>query len=216
MFAAASLTEAFTAVGDAFMLENPGVSVTFEFAGSSDLAGQLVNGAPADVFAAADQKNMATVVDEATVAGAPEVFATNTLQIVTAAGNPSAVQSLADLADPALVVVLCAEEVPCGRYSRQLLDNAGVSVTPRSLEQNVKGVLSKVSLGEADAGIVYRTDVIAAGDAVTGVDVDPAVAVTAEYPVVTISSSDVAAAFVAFLLGDEGQRILAEFGFGPP
>ena len=216
VFAASSLAEAFAAIGDAFSAANPGVSVTFQFAGSSELAGQLVNEAPAHVFASADEENMATVVDAGRVTGTPIRFTANTMQIVTAAGNPLGIASLADLADPALTVVLCAEEVPCGRYSQQMLDAAGVSVAPKSLERSVKAVLSKVSLGEADAGIVYRTDVIAAGDAVSGVDIDPSVVATAMYPIVAVVQSSAAAAFIDFVLSAEGQRILAKFGFGAP
>lgn len=216
VFAAASLADAFAAIGDAFAAANPGLSVTFEFGGSSTLAAQLVNGAPADVFASADDASMATLVDAARVAGTPTRFATNTMQIVTAAGNPLGIASLADLADPALTVVLCAEEVPCGRYSQQMLAAAGLTVTPRSFEQSVKAVLSKVALGEADAGIVYRTDVLAAGDEVTGIDIDRAVVATADYPIVPVVDSDAAAAFVAFVLSVEGRRILSEFGFGAP
>lgn len=216
VFAASSLADAFAAIGEAFSEANPGLSVTFEFGGSSTLASQLANGAPADVFVAADERSMATVVDAGRAQDSPVVVATNTLQIVAGAGNPRAITSLADLADPASTVVLCAVEVPCGRYSQQVLAAAGVSVTPRSWEQSVKAVLSKVSLGEADAGIVYRTDVIAAGDAVVGIDIDPSVAVTAAYPAVVTSASDAAAAFVAFLAGADAQRILSEFGFGAP
>jgi molybdate transport system substrate-binding protein len=216
VFAASSLADAFAAIGDAFSEANPGLSVRFQFAGSSELAAQLVNEAPANVFAAADETNMATVVDAGRVSGTPIRFATNTMQIVTAAGNPLNIASLADLADPALTVVLCAEEAPCGRYSRRMLDAADVTVTPKSLEQSVKAVLSKVSLGEADAGIVYRTDVIAAGEVVAGVDIDPSVVATATYPIVAVVQSSAAAAFIDFVLSAEGQRILAEFGFGAP
>jgi molybdate transport system substrate-binding protein len=216
VFAAASLADAFTAIGDAFSAANPGFSVTFQFAGSSELAAQLVNEAPAHVFASADEANMDTVVDAGRATGSPVRFASNTMQVVTAAGNPLRIASLADLADPALTVVLCAEEVPCGSYSRQMLDSAGVRVSPKSWEQSVKAVLSKVSLGEADAGIVYRTDVIAAGDAVSGVDIDPAVVATATYPIVAMVQSSAAATFIDFVLSAEGQRILAEFGFGAP
>lgn len=216
VFAAASLTDAFTAIGDAFMAEHPGATVTFQFAGSSDLAAQLENGAPADVFASADATNMARVVDNGAAAGSPVVFATNVLQMATAPGNPLGVATLADLVDPALTVVLCAAEVPCGRYTQQVLDAAGVVVTPKSWEQSVKGVLSKVSLGEADAGVVYRTDVIAAKGAVDGVDIDAGVAVTAQYPLVVTSETELASAFVDFVLGDAGRRILLKFGFGVP
>lgn len=215
VFAAASLTEAFTAIGDAFMAAHPDVTVTFNFAASSELAGQLTAGAPADVFASADMKNMSAVVDAGVAIGDPIEFTTNTMVIVVGSGNPRGVTSLADLSASDLTVVLCAEEVPCGRYARQMLDLAGVSVSPRSFEQNVKGVLSKVRLGEADAGIVYRTDVLAT-DGVEGIGVPDDVAITATYPAVATSDRAVARAFVEFLGSPQAAAILTQFGFGTP
>lgn len=215
VFAAASLTEAFTEIGDAFMAAHPDVHVTFNFAASSELATQLVDGAPADVFASADEKNMTVASDAGVLVGEPAVFASNTMQIVVSAGNPKGVATLADLANPALVVVLCAEDVPCGKYATQVLDAAGVAVTPRSFEQNVKGVLTKVRLGEADAGIVYRTDVLTATD-VEGVDIPADVNVLAKYPVATTSDQPAAVAFVEFLHSDAAIAILAALGFGTP
>ncbi|MFZ9629724.1 MAG: molybdate ABC transporter substrate-binding protein [Ilumatobacteraceae bacterium] len=219
VFASASLTEAYTAIGDAFMAAHPGVEVTFNFAASSELAAQIADGAPADVLATADTTTMQVAIDGLAAAGAeapsPAQFATNSMQIVVGPGNPKGVEGLADLADPDLLVVLCAVDTPCGTYAATVLENAGVAVTPVSFEQNVKGVLSKVTSGEADAGIVYRTDVIAAGADATGVDIDAAVNVVAEYPIAALTG-DLAAAFEAFVLGAEGRSILSKFGFGLP
>jgi len=154
VFAAASLTAAFTELGDAFTAANPGAEVTFSFAGSSELVAQLREGAPADVFASADLANMAVLTDADLVDGQPEVFATNAAEIIVEAGNPRGITGVADLENDDLVVVQCAPEVPCGAYAEQVFANAGVTVTPSSLEQNVKAVATKVLLGEADAGVV--------------------------------------------------------------
>jgi molybdate transport system substrate-binding protein len=168
VFAAASLTDAFTEIGEVFEATHPGATARFSFAASSDLVVQIGEGAPADVFASADEANMATLTAAGGTAGEPRIFAINRLEIVTAPGNPERITGVADLADPDLIVVTCAAAVPCGRYSQELFANAGVTVTPRSYEENVKGVLNKVTLGEADAGIVYATDVLAAGDRADG------------------------------------------------
>jgi molybdate transport system substrate-binding protein len=189
--------------------------VEFNFAGSSALAAQITQGAPADVFASADQPNMQKVVD-AGYANAPGVFASNRLQMVVGRGNPKGIRSLADLARPGLVVVVCAPAVPCGAYGAQALGKAGVTVHPASQEQDVKAVVTKVQLGEADAGIVYQTDVRAAGSGVEGVDIPAEQNVTAEYPIAVLKGAGpAAAAFVDFVRTAEGQRILAGFGFGP-
>jgi molybdate transport system substrate-binding protein len=189
--------------------------VELNFGGSSTLAAQITQGAPADVFASADQPNMQKVVD-AGLAGAPATFATNRLQLVVGPGNPKGIRSLADLARPGLVVVLCAPAVPCGTYAAQALGKAGVTVHPASQEQDVKAVVTKVQLGEADAGIVYRTDVRAAGAAVAGVDIPADQNVTAEYPIAELKgASPAAAGFVDFVRSPEGQLILGGFGFGP-
>ena len=219
VFAAASLTDAFTELGDAFAASNPGSTVTFNFAGSSALATQITEGAPADVFASADLATMATLIETGATTGDPVVFATNRAAIVVAAGNPSGVTGVADLADDDLVVVQCAPEVPCGRYAAQVLATAGVAVTPKSLEENVRAVVSKVTLGEADAGIVYVTDVAAAGPEVEGVEIPADVNVVAEYPIAVTAGApnpDGARAFVDFVLGDRGQQILASYGFLAP
>lgn len=219
VFAAASLTEAFTELGDAYGATDPETEITLSFAGSSDLAAQILEGAPADVFASADVANMDRVADAGDLAGAPSVFATNVAEILVEAGNPRAIAGVADLADDDLVVVQCARQVPCGSYAEQVLADAGVSVTPKSLEANVSGVVSKVTLGEADAGIVYRTDVLAAGARAEGVSIPDEFNVNAEYPIaVTAGASnlDGAARFVEFVLSDAGQDILATYGFGTP
>ncbi|MGA0878527.1 MAG: molybdate ABC transporter substrate-binding protein [Ilumatobacteraceae bacterium] len=219
VFAAASLTEAFTALGAAFETTSPGVSVNFNFAASSELVTQIVEGAPADVFAAADTTTMSRLIEAGLTAADPVVFTTNRAEIIVATGNPRAISSVADLADPDLVVIGCAPEVPCGRYATTLLERAGVAVTFKSLEENVRAVVAKVTLGEADAGIVYTTDVIAAGDAATGVAIPEDINVTAEYPIVVITDNrDTAGSqgFVDFVLSPQGRRILASFGFRSP
>jgi molybdate transport system substrate-binding protein len=217
VFAAASLTAAFTELGDAFAAANPGAEVTFSFAGSSELVAQLREGAPADVFASADLANMAVLTDADLVDGEPEVFTTNVAEIIVEAGNPLGIAGVADLADDDLVVVQCAPEVPCGTYAEQVLANAGVTVTPSSLEQNVKAVATKVILGEADAGLVYRTDVLAAGDDADGVTIPDDVNVVAEYPIALVADAPDPVggrAFIDFVLSAAGQAILAGNGFG--
>lgn len=219
VFAAASLTAAFQSAGAAFGTANPGVRAEFQFAGSSTLATQIEQGAAADVFASADQPNMQRLLDKGLVDGVPQMFATNRLEIVVGAGNPKGIRGLRDLSRPGLVVVLCGPVVPCGRYAIQALQKAGVSVTPASQEADVKAVLSKVGLGEADAGIVYVTDVSTGGARVQGVEIPPAENVIAGYPIAVVSGSRdqvSAQAFVGFILSPAGQRILANFGFGGP
>jgi molybdate transport system substrate-binding protein len=190
--------------------------VTFNFAGSQALATQIQQGAPADVFASADLNNMDKVKD---LVGTPQSFASNLLQIVVEQGNPKGVKGLDDLDRSDLKVVLAAAQVPAGRYAKQVLDQAGVSVQPVSQEDNVKAVVTKVSLGEADAGIVYVTDVSAGGDKVEGVDIPRAQNVVATYPIATVKASkaqDKAQAFMALVLSDQGQQVLARYGFLPP
>ena len=218
VFAAASLTESFTEIGDAFGAEHPD-AVTFNFASSSDLVAQILEGAPADVFASADQNNMAKLTDASGASGEPLVFATNSLQIAVEPGNPLDITGVADLQNPDLVIVTCDPDVPIGRYSQEVFANAGVSVTPDSYEEDVKAVLNKVVLGEADAGVVYTTDVSAAGDAVTGVEIPADVTVAPEYPIsVTAAAPNPAgaAAFVEFFRSDAGQAILQRLGFSAP
>lgn len=219
VFAASSLTDAFTELGRAFEATRPDIEVTFSFAGSSALATQISEGAPADVFAAADTVSMDRVVSDGSITVGAVVFATNTAQIIVGRGNPLRIASLDDLTDPGLIVVACAPEVPCGRYTQQILAAADLDVTFRSFEENARGVTAKVVLGEADAGIVYRTDVLAAGSDASAVDIATEVNVVAEYPIaVTPQASDpeAAQAFVDFVRSPQGQAILASFGFGRP
>lgn len=219
VFAAASLTAAFTEIADAFMADNPEAKVTLNFAASSELVTQITEGAAADVFASADNNNMTKLSDAGLTGSEPEVFASNLLQIIVGPGNPKGIATVADLADPDLIVVICAPEVPCGKYAATLFTNAGVTVRPKSLEENVKAVVNKVTLGEADAGIVYRSDVMAAGADAEGIDIPADINVLAQYPIVVTKDAtnpDGAAAFNAFVLSDKGQEILASYGFLAP
>jgi molybdate transport system substrate-binding protein len=218
VFAAASLTAAFKAVGSAFEARHPGTKVELNFAGSPTLVQQIREGAPADVFAAADLTNMQTLVD-ANAVGKPEIFARNILQIAVAKGNPEKIAGLADLTRPGLIVVLCGETVPCGRYALEAFRHANLTPPPGSRELDVKAVLSKVALGEADAGIVYATDVRAAQDKVEGVGLPAAHNVTARYPIAIIreaAAPDTARLFMDFVLSDPGRTILGELGFLNP
>lgn len=218
VYAAASLKLAFDELATVMEAKHPELEVAaVVYDGSSTLATQLIEGAPADVFASADEKNMQKVVDAGLIAD-PQLFATNTLVIVVPAGNPGNVETLADFAKPELSVVLCAPEVPCGAASTTLLANAAVAVTPASLEQNVTGVLTKVAAGEADAGLVYATDVVGNAD-VESIVPDGADDVVNRYPIAALTgagNTDAAAEFVSLVLGDEGQEILARLGFGTP
>ena len=218
VFAAASLTAAYTAIGKDFQTTHPGSIVKLSFGGSSTVVAQIQQGAIGDVLASADQPNMQKAVDSGLVAGSPSIFAHNRLEIVVGAGNPKHITGLSDLARSGLVVVLCAPAVPCGRYAIQSLQKAGVSVKPASQETDVKAVVSKVALGEADAGIVYATDVKAAGAAVQGVEIPLGQNVVADYPVAVLKDSQnapLARAFVSYLLG-AGQPTLARYGFTGP
>jgi molybdate transport system substrate-binding protein len=216
VFAAASLTVAFNRIGQDYTAAHPDTKVTFNFAGSQALATQIQQGAPADVFASADTANMAKVAD---LVGAPRNFASNLLQIIVAKGNPKGVKGLPDLANPDLKVVLAAPDVPAGKYARQALDARHVTVKPVSLEDNVKAVVTKVSLGEADAGIVYVTDAAAGGDKVQGVAIPADQNVPATYPIVTVKASghgSQAQAFMDLVLSEQGQQVLKSYGFLPP
>jgi molybdate transport system substrate-binding protein len=223
VFAASSLTEAFTEMGKAFEVPNPRVKVSFNFAASSALAQQIIGGAPADVFASADEANMMRVIAAGDASGA-QVIARNRLSILVEKGNPLAIASLADLAKPGVVFVVCAPEVPCGKFAAAALQKAAVAAKPASFEENVKAVVSKVTLGEADAGIVYVTDVRAAGDKAQGVDIDIAndPALEAEYAIAVTAKAAKAAiasearAWVEFALSGAGGAILAKYGFLAP
>jgi molybdate transport system substrate-binding protein len=216
VFAAASLTEAFTQIGDDFEAANAGVTVTFNFAGSSTLAQQINEGAPADVFASANPANMQTVTEAGNATGEPTTFVRNELVIAVAAGNPLGVTGLADLADPAVKVALCAEQVPCGAAAQTALDTAGVELTPVTLEQDVRATLSKLTLGEVDAALVYRTDIATAGSEVEGLDFPESASAINDYPIVVLREAPnqpAAEAFVAYVLSADGQAVLAEAGF---
>jgi len=218
VFAGSSLTGAFTRIAASFEAAHPGTMVRLTFAGSSTLAAQIQQGATGDVFASADQPTMQKLVDAGLVSGSPSIFARNRLLIVVAAGNPNHIGGLGDLGRAGLVVLLCAPVVPCGRYASQALRAAGVRVTPASQEADVKAVVSKVALGEADTWIVYVTDVMAAGASVQGVAIPARFNVTADYPIAVLKDSQhvaLASAFVNYVLGD-GRQILSRDGFAAP
>lgn len=219
VFAAASLTSTFEQLGEEFESAHDGVDVQFSFGGSSDLVSQLQEGAPGDVFASADTANMDKLTADDLQAGDPQEFATNTLEIATPPGNPAGVASFADLADPDLKVVVCAPEVPCGAATAKLEEATGVELSPVSEEQSVTDVLGKVTSGEADAGLVYVTDVTAAGDDVTGVAFPESDQVVNTYPIVALEGSehrDLAQEFVELVLSPAGRDVLAQAGFGAP
>jgi molybdate transport system substrate-binding protein len=219
VFAAASLTDVFTALAEEFEADHPGVDVRTSFAGSSALVQQIANGAAADVFAAADEENMAKVTGAGLAAGTPEVFATNRLQIAVPPGNPAGITSFADLAADGVVVVVCAPQVPCGAATVEVQGSAGVALRPVSEEQDVRSVLGKVRAGEADAGLVYVTDVRSAGGAVTGIAFPEAVDAVNSYPIAVLADAPqpgLAEEFVALVRGAGGRAALDKAGFGVP
>ncbi|MFD4016295.1 molybdate ABC transporter substrate-binding protein [Streptomyces sindenensis] len=216
VLAASSLTDVFKEAGAAYEAKNPGTEVTFSFAGSQELAAQVKQGAPADVLVTADTKTMNGLSADT---GKPTVIAENRLVIAVGEGNPKKVQNIEDLADPKLKVVLAAPEVPVGRYGKQILDAHKTEVRPVSQEPNVRAVLSKVELGEADAGLVYRTDAATATDKVDAIEVPDAQNAIASYPAATLKASkhsEAATAFVAWLSTPEAQKILQGAGFQQP
>jgi molybdate transport system substrate-binding protein len=215
VFAAASLQEAFTTLGGQFEQENAGTKVVLNFGPSSGLGQQITAGAPADVFASASTKTMDDVVTSGD-AIAPTDFAANTMELAVPPGNPAGVRSVNDLAMKSMKVALCDVEVPCGVVAQQVFDNAGIKVTPVTREVDVKAVLSKVSLGEVDAGVVYVTDVKAAGADVAGVEIPTDVNASTTYPIATLTGSKnqaTAQAFVHFVLSPAGASALQEAGF---
>ncbi len=220
VFAAASLKSTFTELATEFEAAHPGVTVELTFAGSSDLVTQITEGAPADVFASADEKNMTKLTDAGLVeSSAPVDFATNVLQIAVPPTNPAGIASFADLADPEAKVVICAAQVPCGAATVKVEEATGVTLAPVSEESSVTDVLGKVTSGEADAGLVYVTDVIAAGDAVQGIEFPESSEAVNVYPIAPVSATEnpqVAHAFVDFVTGSVGADVLAAAGFGAP
>jgi len=216
VFAAASLADAFNAVGTSFQRANSGVTMKFIFAGTPTLVTQIEQGAPADVFASADTTNMDKLKGDGFTTGTSQVFARNKLEIVVAPGNPKGITTLADLAKSGVIYITEAPSVPAGKYALQALKMAGVTVTPKSLETDVKSVVSKIELGEADAGIVYSTDVTAAGTKVAGVPIPDADNVIAQYPIAAVkatTNAPAANAFIAYVLSAGGQAKLQSFGF---
>ena len=218
VYAAASLTSGFEQIGEEFEADHDGVRVEFSFAGSSDLVTQIQEGAPADVFASADTANMDKLVVDDLTGAEPVPFVSNTLEIAVPPGNPAGIQSFQDLAEPGLSLVICAPEVPCGAAAQQVAENAGVTLDPVSEEESVTDVLGKVTSGEAEAGLVYVTDVLAAGDDVEGVEFPESDSVVNTYPIAPVADSDeadLAQDFIDLVLSDTGQQILADLGFGP-
>ncbi|BBZ44100.1 molybdate ABC transporter substrate-binding protein [Mycobacterium parmense] len=219
VFAAASLKSAFTEIGGRFKTDNPGSGVEFEFAGSSALATQLTQGATADVFASADTAQMATVANAGLLAGNPANFASNTLVIVTAPGNPRHVGAFADLAKPGLSVVVCQQPVPCGAATHRIEDSTGVHLNPVSEEPSVTDVLNKVTSGQADAALVYRTDAMSAAGKVSTVSFPQASTAVNVYPIAVLKKAprpEPAQKFVDLVTSDAGRQILVRFGFAQP
>lgn len=216
--AAASLTDAFAEVESAFEAANRGVDVVLNLGSSSSLREQILEGAPADVFASANTSNMDQVI-EGGEAESSDIFVRNLLQIAVPAGNPAGITGLADFANEDLLIGLCAEDVPCGSFGRQALESAGVIPAIDTNEPDVRALLTKVEAGELDAGIVYLTDVLSTAGAVEGVDIPEENNVVANYPIAALVNApnpDVAAAFVEFVLSDDGQAILTSYGFSSP
>ena len=219
VFAAASLTESFDALAKQFQKKYPDVDVRLNYDSSSNLATQINQGAPADVFASADEENLRKTIDADAVAPPAVVFAKNRLEIAVEKGNPEKIKRLADLQESGLVVVLCADQVPCGKYAAEAFAKAGVSVTPASKEENAKATLSKAAIGEADASVVYVTDVKASKGTASGVKIPDRVNVIATYPIGVVNESQnavAAKAWVQFVKSADGQKSLRKFGFLAP
>lgn len=218
VLAAASLTESFTTLGKQFEAAHPGVKVTLSFGASSALATQVTSGAPADVFASASAKTMDAVV-AAKAASDPKTFAENVMEIAVPPANPGKITGVNDLASPGVKTALCQAQVPCGATAAKVFTNAKLTVTPVTLEPDVKSVLSKVTLGEVDAGVVYVTDVLAAGDKVKGIEIPADVNASTSYPIASLTASKnaaTAAAFVDYVLSAEGAKVLTAAGFQQP
>lgn len=219
VFAAASLKTTFTTLGEQFEASHTAATVTFNFAGSSDLVTQLQQGAPADVFASADTKNMDKATADGLVDGTPAIFASNTLEIAVPPDNPAQVASFQDLTKTGVKVVVCAPAVPCGSATEKVETATGFTLTPVSEESSVTDVLNKVQTGEADAGLVYVTDVKAAGAKVKGVTFPESSEAVNQYPIAALKSSknlDLATEFTELVTGTQGQQVLADAGFAKP
>jgi molybdate transport system substrate-binding protein len=218
VFAAASLTDAFADLEAAFEAANPQLDVAVSTGASSSLREQILEGAPADVYAPANEENMRLVVEAGLAASDPVVFAGTDLVIAVPAGNPGEVAGLEDLARTDLLIGLCAARVPCGEFAGQILDAAGIVPQPDTREPTVRALLTKIEDGELDAGIVYRTDAIASGR-VEGIEIPARWNAEARYPIAVLTGGtrpEAAAGFVAFVRSEEGRRILAGRGFGAP
>jgi molybdate transport system substrate-binding protein len=218
VYAASSLTEAFGQIGKDFEKAHPGVAVKFDFGGSSDLVAQLKSGAPADVFASADTANMDLATAAKLTEGTPQDFATNTMEIAVPPSNPAHISSFADLSKPGVKLVDCAPEVPCGAAAEAVAKVAKQTLKPVSQEQSVTDVLGKVESGEADAGLVYVTDVLAAGSKVKGITFPESKKVVNTYPIVALSKGNTSLAhdFINDVVGSSGQQTLQKYGFGKP
>jgi molybdate transport system substrate-binding protein len=219
VFAAASLKESFNTLGKEFEKAHPGTKVVFSFGGSDTLAASITGGAPADVFAAASPKTMAIVTDKKDAAATPVTFVRNQLEIATLPGNPDKVASLKDLTKSGLKVVLCDKTVPCGAAAQKALGASGLKLTPVSYEQDVKSALTKVQLKEADAAVVYKTDVKAAGDKVAGVEFPESAKAINDYPIALLKdapNAEAAKAFIELVKSAEGQKVLTAAGFLKP
>ena len=218
VFAAASLMGTFTELGKQFEAAHPGDTVKFSFGASSALADQVISGAPADVFASASPKNMDQVV-KAGDAASPQTFAKNTAEIAVPPSNPAHITSVASLTSSSVKVALCQPQVPCGVVAAEVFKNAKITVRPVTLQPDVKSVLTQVELGNVDAGMVYVTDVRAAGAKVTGVTIPASENASTLYPIATIKNSknqSIAQAFVAYVLSSAGQQVLTAAGFEKP
>ncbi|UFS95269.1 molybdate ABC transporter substrate-binding protein [Nocardia huaxiensis] len=219
VFAAASLTETFTQLGKDFEAAHPGVKVVYSFGASSALAEQIKQGAPADVFASAAPANMQQVVDAGEVTGQPATFAGNRLEIAVPRGNPGHITGLADFGKTDPKLALCAEQVPCGAAAKKVFEAAGITPQPDTREQDVKAVLTKVTLGEVDAALVYRTDVKAAGGKVEGIDFPESTKAVNTYPIAALAKApngSAAAAFVDFITSAQAKQVFTDAGFETP
>jgi molybdate transport system substrate-binding protein len=219
VFAAASLTDVFGGLGDRLTADNPGLDIQFNFAGSSALATQITQGAPADVFASANETQMAVVTDAKLQSGDPEIFTENVLEIAVPKGNPGKVTGIADFADPDLTLAVCAPDVPCGAAAQKVFTAAGITAVPDTEEEDVRAALTKVQLGEVDAALVYASDVRSAGSDVEGIEFPEAEDAINAYPICALAAApnpDAAHAFIDLVLSDAGQQALEAAGFRAP